>query len=60
MKKIEHQNRKLTVDRETIRRLSETALGQIAGGTDVSQGTACRTWCTPCTGTHTTTGPKLE
>jgi hypothetical protein len=56
MKKKTHQ---LKIDRETIRQLSPSKLGQVVGGTDVSQGTACRTWCTPCGG-HGSTGPVLQ
>jgi hypothetical protein len=48
----------LKLDRETIRQLSPTDFGHVAGGTDVSQGTVCRTYCAPCVG-HPT-GPKQE
>lgn len=60
MKKLANHTtrRALILDRETVRRLSSAELGHVAGGTDVSQGTQCRTWCTPCTGAGG--GPKLE
>lgn len=60
MKKIASQIRKLSLDREVIRRLSSAELGEVAGGTDVSQGTACRSACAPCTVTGTGTRPKME
>ena len=52
MKNHRNPARVLILGRETIRQLSSVELRHAGGGgvTDMSQGTACRTVCTPCTG----------
>ena len=61
MKKPDAARRTLRLDREAIRHLSSSELQHAAGaGTaDLSQGTVCRTACTPCTG-RGGGGPVLE
>lgn len=60
MKKLATARRTLRLDREAIRHLSSSDLGHAAGAStaDLSQGTVCRTACTPCIGGGG--GHKLE
>jgi hypothetical protein len=62
MKKPAQARRTLRLDREAIRHLSSSELEHAAGAStaDLSQGTLCRSACTPCTGTGTGRGPVLE
>ena len=60
MKKPASAHRTLRLDREAIRHLSSAELQHAAGANTaaLSQGTLCRTACTPCTGSGG--GPVLQ